>query len=279
MTDEITTYDSNNKLTKKELRSIFLRYAFLPEAAMSYEKMHGAAWAVSYMPLGEKYYKNNPDAYQRLLKRHSPFYNTEPQTGQLVNGIVASLEEQIGMGNPDVSEEMPVTVKASLMGPLAGIGDSLIQGILIPTLLSIGMGLAKGGNPIGPVFYIISYAVITTLIEIFAFKGGYKLGVSAIDKIIGENAKRLTNMFTVLGTVVIGGLAASTIFLNTTVKIPFGSETKPLQTILDGFFPCLLPLIAVLFTFWLINGKHLSANKVILILTAVATVGVLINFL
>lgn len=267
------------RLTKKELRSIFLRYMFLPESAMSYEKMHGAAWAVSYMPLGNKYYKNDDDAYRRLLKRHSPFYNTEPQTGQLVNGIVASLEEQIGMGNTNISEEMPVDVKASLMGPLAGIGDSLVQGILIPTLLSIAMGLSKDGNPLGPLFYIFSYAIITTIIEIVCFKGGYRLGVSAVDKIVGESAKRLTNMFTVLGTIVIGGLAASTIALKTTVKIPFGSQTKPLETIIDGFFPGLLPLIAVLFTFWLISSKRVSANKVILILTVVAAVGVLINFL
>lgn len=267
------------RLTKKELRSIFLRYMFLPESAMSYEKMHGAAWAVSYMPLGNKYYKNDDDAYMRLLKRHSPFYNTEPQTGQLVNGIVASLEEQIGMGNTNISEEMPVDVKASLMGPLAGIGDSLVQGILIPTLLSIAMGLSKDGNPLGPLFYIFSYAIITTIIEIVCFKGGYRLGVSAVDKIVGESAKRLTNMFTVLGTIVIGGLAASTIALKTTVKIPFGSQTKPLETIIDGFFPGLLPLIAVLFTFWLISSKRMSANKVILILTVVAAVGVLINFL
>ncbi len=270
---------NSKRLTKKELRSIFLRYMFLPESAMSYEKMHGAAWAVSYMPLGNKYYKNDDDAYRRLLKRHSPFYNTEPQTGQLVNGIVASLEEQIGMGNTNISEEMPVDVKASLMGPLAGIGDSLVQGILIPTLLSIAMGLSKGGNPLGPLFYIVSYAIITTIVEIVSFKGGYRLGVSAVDKIVGESAKRLTNMFTVLGTIVIGGLAASTIALKTTVKIPFGSQTKPLETIIDGFFPGLLPLIAVLFTFWLISSKRMSANKVILVLTLVATVGVLIKFL
>lgn len=270
---------NKNKLTKKELRSIFLRYMFLPESAMSYEKMHGAAWAVSYMPLGEKYYKNNPKAYKRLLKRHSPFYNTEPQTGQLVNGIVASLEEQIGMGNENISEEMPVDVKASLMGPLAGIGDSLMQGILIPTLLSIAMGLSKGGNPLGPIFYILAYGIIATVIETVCFKGGYKLGVKAVDKIVGDSAKRLTNMFTVLGTIVIGGLAATTIVLQTTVKIPFGSQTKALETIIDGFFPNLLPLIAVLFTFWLINSKRLSANKVILILTVIAAVGVLIKFL
>ena len=104
----------NNKerLTKKELRQIFLRYGFMTESAMSYEKMHGAAWAYSYLPLADKYYKDNPEAYRRLLMRHSVFYNTEPQTGQLVNGIVASLDEQIGMGYL-TEVNLAVTVYAS----------------------------------------------------------------------------------------------------------------------------------------------------------------------
>ena len=74
-----------NRLTKKELRQIFLRYGVMTESAMSYEKMHGATWAYSYLPLGEKYYKDDPEAFKRLLTRHSVFYNTEPQTGQLVS--------------------------------------------------------------------------------------------------------------------------------------------------------------------------------------------------
>lgn len=173
----------NNKerLTKKELRQIFLRYGFMTESAMSYEKMHGAAWAYSYLPLADKYYKDNPEAYRRLLMRHSVFYNTEPQTGQLVNGIVASLEEQIGMGNL-TDENLPVTVKASLMGPLAGIGDSIMQGILVPTLLSIAMGLSVGGSALGPLFYIITYFAIATTITIVSFRTGYKLGVGEIGR-------------------------------------------------------------------------------------------------
>ncbi|WP_454920833.1 PTS system mannose/fructose/sorbose family transporter subunit IID [Abiotrophia defectiva] len=74
--------------------------------------------------------RRDPEAYRCLLMRHSVFYNTEPQTGQLVNGIVASLEEEIGMGK-DIDENVPVTVKASLMGPLARIGDSIMQGIIV----------------------------------------------------------------------------------------------------------------------------------------------------
>ena len=32
------------------------------------------------------------------------------------------------------------------MGPIAGIGDSLVVGTLIPVLLGIALGLSKGGN-------------------------------------------------------------------------------------------------------------------------------------
>ena len=261
-------------LTAKERRQIFLRYQFLPESAMSYEKMHGATWAYSYLPLAEKYYKDNPEAMRRLLVRQSVFYNTEPQTGQLVNGIVCSLEEKIGMGEP-IGEDVPVSVKASLMGPLAGIGDSLVQGILIPTLLSIAMGLSVGGNAVGPIFYIVTYLAIMIAVTVVCFNSGYRLGTKAIEAIIGENAKRITNMFNTLGTIVIGGLAATTIALKTPIVVPFGEETKPLQDILDGFFPGLFPLIMVLFAWWLISSKRMTATKVLIILAVITTVGVI----
>ena len=128
-------------LTKHELNQIWYRWGFTHLSSMSYEKLQGHAWAYSYLPFARKYYKNDPEKKRRLLERHSMFYNTEPQTGQIINGIVASLEEQIALGN-DVSEEMPVNIKATLMGPLAGIGDSIIQGIIVPILLSIAMSLA-----------------------------------------------------------------------------------------------------------------------------------------
>lgn len=268
--------EESGRLTKKELRQIYLRYQFMCESAMSYEKMHGAAWAYSYLPLADKYYEDDPEAKRRLLMRHSLFYNTEPQTGQLVNGIVASIEEEIGLGK-DIDENLSVSIKASLMGPLAGIGDSIIQGILIPTLLSIAMGLSIGGNPMGPIFYILSYGAIAGGITYVAFKSGYRLGVSAIDKVIGEGAKRITDMFNTLGIIVVGGLSATTVFLSTPLNIPQGEEMAPLQDLMDASFPGLLPLIMVLLSWWMISVKKLSPTKVILILTSIISVGVIIG--
>lgn len=263
-------------LTKKDLRTIWLRWGFTHLSSMSYEKLQAHAWAYSYIPFIKKYYKDDPEAQRKLLVRHSMFYNTEPQTGQIVNGIVASMEEKIAFGS-DIPEEMPVSIKATLMGPLAGIGDSIIQGVIVPVLLSIAMGMAAGGNPIGPIFYIIAYGIIGPLISYFSFFNGYKLGVSAIDAIVGENARRLMTAFNALGIMVIGALSAGNIVLKTTAVIPMGQSAKTLQEILDGIFPGILPLIMVLLAWWLISAKMMTATKVILILTAIITVGVIIG--
>lgn len=269
--------DNEKKLlSKHELNQIWYRWGFTHLSSMSYEKIQGHSWAYSYIPFANKYYKNDIEKKRRLLQRHSMFYNTEPQTGQLINGIVASLEEQIAMGK-DVSEEMPVNIKTTLMGPLAGIGDSIIQGIIVPILLSIGMSLAKGGSPLGPVFYIVAYGIIGPTISYIAFHSGYKLGVNAIDVIVGENSKRITDAFNILGVMVVGALAANTIVLKTIAKIPMGSKTESLENVLNGIFPGLLPLGMVLLGWWLVSSKQMTATKVILIMTVIVTVGCLVG--
>lgn len=263
-------------LTKKERTQIWRRWGFTHLSSMSYEKLQAHAWAYAYIPFVKKYYSDDDDAARRLMIRHSMFYNTEPQTGQLVNGIVTSLEEQIALGE-DIPEEMPINIKTTLMGPLAGIGDSLIQGIIVPTLLSIGMGLANKGSALGPLFYIIAYGIIGPLISYMSFEYGYKLGVNSIDTIVGENAQRITTAFNVVGVIVVGALAASNINLLTTLEIPMGEETQTLQAVMDGIFPKLLPLGAVLLSYWMINGKRMSATKVILVLVVIIAIGVILG--
>lgn len=275
MTTELTSTtakktENGGHLSNKELNTIWLRWAFTHLSSMSYEKLQGHAYAWAYLPFAEKYYKDDPDAKRRLLVRHSVFFNTEPQTGQLINGIVTSLEENIAMGG-EVSEDMPNNIKVTLMGPLAGIGDSIIQGIIVPILLSIGMSLATGGSPIGPLFYMIAYGILGPLISFISYRTGYKLGVGAIDVIVGENARRITDAFNILGIMVIGALAAGNIGLTTTLNIPLGGEWQPLQATLDGVFPSILPLATVLITWWMLGKKQYSPTKVIVILTVVVS--------
>ena len=66
------------------------------------------------------------------MNTYTAFFNTEPQVGSIIVGITAGLEEAKANGNEDIDAEAINGIRAGLMGPLAGIGDSLVVGTLIP---------------------------------------------------------------------------------------------------------------------------------------------------
>ena len=60
----------------------------------------------------------------------------------------------------DQDEEFINGLRAGLMGPVAGIGDSLIVGTLIPILIGIALGMSTGGSPLGAIFYIVVWNLL-----------------------------------------------------------------------------------------------------------------------
>ena len=54
-------------------------------------------------------------------------------------------------------------LRAGLMGPIAGIGDSLVVGTVIPILLGIAMGMSTGGSPLGAISILLSGTYLHTL--------------------------------------------------------------------------------------------------------------------
>ena len=79
------------------------------------------------LPLVKELYPNREDQ-EKSLKTYTAFFNTEPQLGALVVGITAGLEEARANGAKEVTGETINGLRAGLMGPIAGIGDSLIVG-------------------------------------------------------------------------------------------------------------------------------------------------------
>ena len=262
---------ADSRLTHRELVRLWLRWAFFGLASMSFEKLEACGFCFSMEPLARRYYADDPEGARALLRRHAIFYNTEPQIGSVVNGIAVSLEEEKALG-ADVPDDLPVTVKTALMGPLAGIGDTIVQGVVVPTLLSIGMGLAAGGSVLGPVFYILSYMTFGVAVSYVCFMAGHRLGAGAMDAILGEGVERVTGALNVLGIMVVGALAATNVDVTTPLVIPSGDGTTALQALLDAVFPQLLPMLAVLVTWHLIAHRKLSATRAILVLCAAAIV-------
>ena len=120
---------TENKITEKELRSMFFRSLNF-DGSFNYERQMSIGLCHSLAPVIKKLYPVKEDRVE-ALKRHSEFFNVTPAMAPLVLGITAAMEERnANEGGFDTNSIN--AVKASLMGPLSGIGDSLFWGTIRP---------------------------------------------------------------------------------------------------------------------------------------------------
>jgi D-glucosaminate PTS system EIID component len=269
--------ENGKKLDKETLRKSWFSWYVGNLSSMSFEWLASFGFATAMIPVIKKLYGGNKEEEISALKRHSVFYNTEPQLGSVVNGIMCGLEEERANGAA-IDDEIMNGIKIGLMGPLAGIGDAMVPGMYIPLLLSIAIGLSQGGNPLGPIFYIVTYLVTMTALSYFVFLKGYQLGTKSVDLIVGEAAQRAREAFNLLGSIVVGGVAASYVSLSTAWKISSGGKDVVINDVLNGIFPKILPLILVIFCWTLMSKKKMSPLKVMGILIILAIIGVLVKF-
>ena len=131
---------SVKKLSKKEIVLAFWRWTFFSHANYNYERLEATGVVHSFRHIIKKLYGDDPEQYKECLKRHMQFFNTEPHFGGVILGIVLAMEEERANGAPSTDEAIN-SVKTGLMGPFAGIGDTLWQGTLTPILLAFGISL------------------------------------------------------------------------------------------------------------------------------------------
>ncbi len=267
------------KISNKALNSTFWNWYNGHATCFTFENMHTLGFINSMMPTIEDLYEKKEERVN-AIKTYRSFFNTEPQLGALIVGICCGLEEARANGNEDIDEETISGIRSGLMGPVAGIGDSIIVGTYIPILLGIALGLSVGGSPLGVIFYAISFITSITLFMKFIFKKGYELGGAAVELIVGERANAIKNSIVLAGTIIVGAVAGSWINIGTALKLTnsTGEEYLNLQKIINGIYPNLLSGIAIMFCYYLLSKRKLSTTKVMLILLAVALIGVLTGF-
>gem|GEM_PF-569107 len=147
------------KLTRKTLGKSFHHWYYGNLTCFSQEHMQTFGYLASMLPVVEELYKDKEEQ-AKAMQTYTAFFNTEPQLGALIVGITAGLEEARANGADGVDDETINGLRAGLMGPVAGIGDSLIVGTLIPIILGIALGLSNGGSPLCGNFFIFVWDFI-----------------------------------------------------------------------------------------------------------------------
>jgi mannose/fructose/N-acetylgalactosamine-specific phosphotransferase system component IID len=281
---------SQRILTRGDIFASFIRWLFFSHANYNWEIYQGTGFAHAMTPIIRKLYKD-PDEIKAALKRHLVFFNTEPDTGGVIHGMTIALEEQRALGNTDIDDETITNVKSGLMGPFAGLGDTLKQGTWFPVWQSIAIGVALAANGsvsgiLGPVIYALAAGAYTFAFGWWVYYQGYRQGQALVGRMLQSGLlDDVRTGASVLGAAVLGALGAQFITVSTGIKWDVVAGTGAnavtrsfsLQTdVFDKLYPSLLPLILLLVIIWLLR-RGVSVVDVILYLFGLTLASALIE--
>ena len=191
-------------------------------------------------------------------------------------GIAVALVEQKAMGE-NIPGEFITNLKTSLMGPLAGMGDTIWQGVVIPILLAVCIDLTRSGsgNVWGAVIYAVVIVVVAYALSYWNFMFGYKAGSEAIMDFLEKGIlNKLIKGASIMGCMVMGGLIVNYVKAVCGLKIVSSTTTYSIQTnFLDQVCPSILPLAVTLLVYYLMNKKRWSSLKIIGLIVVIGIVG------
>lgn len=264
---------SKKTLSKKDVIKSWLRWFFFAQSNYNYERLQSTAFSHSMLPVLKKLYPDKEELKQEV-ETHLAFFNTEPICGCVIHGITIAMEEEKANGADEISGDGMNAIKTGLMGPLAGIGATLTQGVITPIVLAVCIGLTEGGASIaGPILFVIAQYIIMTSISFGMWTNGYKYGKKAVESILqGGIVNKVIEGASILGTLVMGGLVGRFINLSTPISYTSGDFKFSLQTdLLDKIFPGLIPLVLTLLVLFALK-KGLSPIKIMFILIVVGAI-------
>ena len=259
------------KLTKQDLNRVAIRSLGM-EWDWNYERQMNMAFCYSMLPVIKKLYPNKDDQVA-AMQRHLEFFNTTPHMSTLILGITAAMEEQ-NASDPDFETESINNVKVSLMGPLAGIGDSFIWGTLRIIATGVGVSLAAQGNILGPLLFLLLFNIPAQGLRFYLMHAGYKLGSGFLAKVQESGLMDiLTYGASVLGLMVIGGMTAENVAITVPLVIGSGETATTLGDICNTVMPGLLPLAFTLLMYWLVSKKSVKTTTLLVALVVIGLVG------
>ena len=273
------TVDKKNLLTSKEVNRAWLLWLLNNQACYNYERMMGIGFLHAMTPAFRKLYKDNKDLRIEAMQRHTSFFNCEPCLGSSIVGLVLAMEEQKALG-AELDNDAITSIKTGLMGPLSGIGDTLIQGVILPLLIAFAVDFAKGGNWVIPLVFSLVMAIIVFGISRFGFLLGYRKGSDAILSMLENGViKRLISAASIMGCMVLGALVVNFVTMKCGISIPQAEGSFSMQEqLFDAILPSMLPLLLTLGCYKLLKAGK-SSVLVMLVIIAIGVIGGLTGIL
>jgi fructoselysine/glucoselysine PTS system EIID component len=262
-------------IAKSELRRVFWR-SMLLEANFNFETMQNTGFAFAMLPALKKLYKTK-EAMAAALKRHLQLFNTSTYGCTLILGLAAAMEEQ-NSRDPEFNDESINAVKSGLMGPLAGVFDSLFWGTLKVIAAGVGTSLALKGHLSGAILFILLFNVPHLLLRYNLTFIGYTAGTRFLQRLSQNNVMdRLKDGAAILGLMVVGAMPATLMNIHTPLGLTADGGSS-LQGILDQILPSALPLGLTFLVYYFIK-RGVKTTPLLIGLLLLGFIGSIIHVL
>lgn len=274
MSKTMTNTDQNAaKLTKKDLNKMFWQLQIWGlGTAINNVTAQSIGFATALAPVLNKIYKNEPKEVRvAAMQRHLEYFLSQNTATGMILGITAALEETTALDEKDAV----VAVKAGMMGPLAGIGDSVFKLTIQAIAGSIGAVYALQGNFLGVILMFLIYNGINIAIKYGGVVLGYQKGMEFVTS--GEQAKMMSNIInlaTMVGVIVLGALISSSVKFNIAYIIQVEETVVNIQELLDGVMPNVLPLLITLGLYQI--NKRIPRKYLIAMIFAILILGTIL---
>lgn len=259
-----TNSETRKELSKKEFRQIFTRSMTL-DSGWNYERQQHMNYCYTMIPALKRLYGNDPEKMSRALKRNLEFMACTPHLVTLLAGITVAMEEE-NASDPNFDESSISAVKTSLMGPIAGVGDSLIWGTLLTIAVGVGTSFASQGSILGPILFFLIINIPCFLLRYYCLKVGYASGTKFFTTMTESGmVAKITNVASVLGLLVVGSMIAMQVSVTTPLTMNIEGMETTIQSFFDQIMPCFLPLCTFGIMYWLL-GKKIKPTTILICL-------------
>lgn len=258
-------------LVPQSERTRFFWRSFALQSAFSFDRMQALGFTWIMMPFLQRLY-GRTDEFKRALLRHLSFFNTHMWIPGPIIAMVAELEARNAQ-NPDEVDTADIqAIKGSLMGPLAGIGDSMFHGTLRPLAGGVAASLALQGNPIAPLFFLGVTNVVHVWVRWWSQRQGFRLGAGLFERMDQASLRRIMEGAAIAGLMGVGGLVGTWLNITTGLTYTLQDTTIEIQTMLNNIMPKLLPLLFTLGVYWAIR-RGVRVNYILIVLVLIGLIG------
>ena len=268
--ENLTTED------KKMLRFVFWRSWTMNASRTGATQYHAVGVIYTLLPVINRFYKTKEEQAEAIT-RHTTWFNATMHINNFIMGLVASMEKR-NSEDPTFDASSITAVKASLMGPISGIGDSFFWGILRVIAAGIGISIANTGSFLGAIVFLLLYNIPAFFIHYYALYSGYSVGANFIQRMYESGGmKILTKCSSMLGLMMMGSMTASNVKFKTILEVSVkgSDQVMKIQDYLNQLFIGIVPLTVTFLAFWMLK-KKVNVNVVML---SIMVLGILLGLL